>query len=204
MARVWLTMLMLLWGGAVAAQGKSSMDDFLNDLRSLKSAFTQVLLDEQNNLLEESSGTLYLQRPDHFRWDYETPYRQEIVADGQKVWMYDSDLEQVTVRKVDDAVGSTPALLLSSEQPVEANFIVEDQGTNAGTNWVALKPRSNESDFESIRLGFAAQSLTVMELKDQFGQLTRLNFSSVERNPSIGEETFRFVAPEGVDILSEE
>lgn len=204
MIRVALALFFTFVHAAAFAGGPERLTSFLADLRSLKSVFQQTLYDEQSNQLEDSKGTLFLQRPDRFRWDYEQPYAQEIVADGERVWMYDSELEQVTVRKLDEAVGATPALLLSSERPVEESFVVEDLGDENDLEWVGLKPRSAESDFVAIRLGFDGEALALMELTDSFGQLTKLRFSQLERNPELAPDVFAFKAPPGVDILSEQ
>ncbi|MDX1514760.1 MAG: outer membrane lipoprotein chaperone LolA [Gammaproteobacteria bacterium] len=188
---------------APAATGTEALDNFLSDLRTLESEFHQTLYDENLKKLEESRGLLFLERPNRFRWDYRQPNAQLIVSDGDKVWLYDRELAQVTVRKIDDALGATPALVLSSREPLEKNFEVSDLGSDQDLIWVGLKPRHKEASFAHIRLGFADGELRRMELTDNFGQLTKLEFSNMIRNAPIISDAFRFSPPAGVDVIGE-
>lgn len=193
----------LLSGTAAAADtGRERLDAFLAETHTLRADFSQALYDENLKPLEESRGRMQIQRPGRFRWDYETPYPQVIVADGANVWIYDSELEQVTIRALGDAVGNTPALLLTSDRPLEESFAVRDLGLQGALAWVELTPReSEEATFSSVRLGFSDRSLEMMELKDSFGQLTQLSFSGVEKNPQLDETLFSFTPPDGVDVI---
>lgn len=198
--------LLLGWSmsiGVVAETASERLHAFMSDLRSLQGDFQQVLFDEDRTRLEEARGAFWLQRPGRFRWDYQEPYPQLIVADGKNVWIYDRELEQVTVKPLADALGSTPAFLLSSNQPLEESFTIEDLGSRDGIAWVELKPRSTEVQFSSIQLGFRGEKLRRMELTDSFGQLTRLHFQHTRENVALDPALFNFSPPQGVDVVGE-
>lgn len=189
--------------GAGADTALARLNAFVAEIESLRAEFHQTLYDENFQRLEESAGTLYLQRPDRFRWDYTDPYRQIIVSDGRKVWIYDVDLEQVTVRLLSEALGATPASLLSSGRALEDSFLMEDLGEEGGLARVELQPRSEETSFTRVRLGFTEHGLRRMELVDHFGQTTVLEFHEVMRNPKLDPALFRFEPPEGVDVVGD-
>ncbi len=198
------TLFFVCLAEAAGAGAVDRLNAFLAEVQSLEASFDQSLYDEDAKLLEESGGQLYLQRPDRFRWSYSEPYVQEIVADGSRLWIYDSELSQVTVRILDNALGNTPALLLSSDVPLEENFVVREAGQRAGREWVELTPRSSEGSFSLVLLGFAGPALKTMELVDSFGQRTQLEFSSTRRNPELDPTLFRFTLPTGVDVITDE
>ncbi|WP_374089055.1 outer membrane lipoprotein chaperone LolA [Methylomicrobium lacus] len=176
---------------------------FLASSRSLSADFKQVLIDEQGRPVRTSFGVFYLQRPGKFRWDYQKPFAQQIVADKGKVWFYDKDLEQVTVKKLDESLGSTPALLLSGEVSLDDNFTIEGQGKEGDMQWIKLSPKSAETTFKYILIGLDKDSLGGMELSDNFGQLTRIYFSNVLINPPIKQTLFQFEVPKGADVFEE-
>lgn len=184
-----------------ADTGPERLDGFMADVRPLRAQFAQTLYDEKREPLEESSGTVWLQRPGRFRWEYRAPFAQTIVADGERLWVHDADLDQVTVRDQHEAVGDTPAVLLGSEANLHDRFYVTDLGRRDGLLWARLVPQSSEGGFEEIRLGFDAANLRAMDLVDGFGQLTRLTFSSVERLDRLPPETFVFTPPPGADVI---
>ena len=195
---------LLLCATTVAnAGGRERLDAFYKEVQSLRGEFTQTVLDPRMKVGEEAQGTLALQRPGKFRWDYKTPYHQLIVADGNKVWIYDIELEQVTVKRLDEAVGNTPAQLLSSGESLEKNFNITEEGKSGEFEWVELTPKQKDSSFEKVRLGFDQRDLRTMELKDNFGQTTRLQFSHLERNPKLVPSLFDFKPPPGVDVVGE-
>lgn len=201
--------LVLATGSARAATATAPLDEFLKGLVSLKARFEQVLLDEQGVERERSRGTFYLSRPGRFRWDYESPYQQSIVADGQRVYVYDKDLEQVTVKSLQKALGSTPALLLDGEVNIEERFVVSRGAPAEGLVWLELGPKDPRAARESggyaqIRLGFAGSSLKRMDLRDNLNQTTRIEFKNAERNPNLDPSLFTFTPPEGVDVLDAE
>jgi len=197
----WLTCT----GQALAADKPiQQLKTFLATSKSLSANFKQVLLNEAGNPVRTSYGVFYLQRPGKFRWNYEKPFTQEIVADAGKVWFYDTDLEQVTIKKLDESLGSTPALLLSGQISLEDNFIMEDQGIDGDMQWIKLSPKSEESTFKYILIGLTKGILGGMELSDNFGQLTRIYFSDVIVNPPLKQTLFQFTPPKGVDVFSDE
>jgi outer membrane lipoprotein carrier protein len=191
---------------AGAADGRQRAEQFLQGLEGLQAQFTQRLSDRSGQITDESAGTLAIKRPNRFRWDYREPHEQVIVADGTRVWVYDSDLEQVTVRKLDVALSSTPAMLLSGEAALTDNFNITDAGDRDGVSWVRLEPKRNDTDFRSVRLGFAgakSQELKFMELADKLGQTTFLEFSKFERNPKLDAARFVFKVPAGADVIGD-
>lgn len=188
----------------VMAEGER-LDTFLSGLETLQAQFRQILMDENLQPLEESEGVVYLKRPDRFRWDYTAPYEQLIVADGRKVWMYEPELEQVTVRPQNNLIGATPAALLSTTEPVAKRFEVKDMGPGKdGQSWLRLQPRDPGASFVAIRLAFTGPALSVMELEDSFGQTTRLEFSAMQRNPPLDGALFSFSPPDGTDVIEGE
>jgi outer membrane lipoprotein carrier protein len=179
------------------------LNAFLARASSLQAQFSQVLTDEKGNVKQRSSGEFYLQRPGKFRWNYLKPYRQEIVSNGGRVWFYDPDLEQVTTRRVDNAIGSTPALLLSGEVALEQRFVIDSQGVDEGLYWIRLTPKDEESGFRSVLIGLEGENLAGMELLDNFGQKTRIYFTEVQTRPHLEANLFEFRPPAGVDVLED-
>ena len=177
--------------------------EFLDGTRSARAAFEQKVYDRNGQPVQETKGSFVFQRPGKFRWVYDKPADQVIVGDGKRVWIYDRQLNQVTVRKLEAALGSTPAALLAGGTDVEKAFILSDDGTQDGLEWMLARPRQAEAGFESVRMGFKGDALQAMELKDQFGQTTRLRFSRLERNPKVDPQTFRFDPPKGADVLGD-
>lgn len=206
MIRIMVFSLVLLVGGIAGAapeagKGRTSLTRYLTDFRTMRASFEQLLLDEYGGTLEEAKGTVYLRRPGRFRWDYETPYEQSIVADGQQVWIYDKELKQVTVKPLQSAIGNTPALLLDSQIDIDKEFTVSELGQADGLLWLSLKPKGEEKQFADIRLGFEGTALRLMELFDNLGQKTRIRFSGEQRNSRLDPSLFVFKTPPGVDVL---
>lgn len=185
------------------AGGVDALKSFIGDTRTAKSAFSQTVTDQNGKLRQKSEGTLAFSRPGKFRWVYQKPYEQLIVGDGNKLWIYDADLEQVTVKKLGDALGSSPAALLAGSNEIEKYFVLKDAGIQDGMEFLEAKPRDKESTFEMVRMGFAGGTLKTMELKDSFGQTTVLKFSKLEKNPSLNNSEFKFSPPKGADVISE-
>jgi outer membrane lipoprotein carrier protein len=184
--------------------GYLRVDRFMKGLTGLEATFKQVLRDSRGQVAEQSSGTLQILRPDRFRWDYEVPHAQTIVSDGTRLWLYDPDLEQVTVRRLDQTLAGTPAMLLSGGGDLRATFTVErvEQG-GAGIVWVLLLPKREDTDFRRVRLGFNGDALRFMELEDKLNQTTVLEFIALRRNPAINADRFTFTPPEGADVIGE-
>jgi len=188
---------------ADAGVATERLQAFFNEVQSLQGDFTQTVYDQQMNVKDNAQGAFALRRPGKFHWNYEKPYRQLIVANGEKVWIYDSELQQVTVKKLDEAAGSTPAQLLSSSESLERNFTIDEIGVDQGLEWVELTPRDKDTSFEQVKLGFDQRDLRVMELKDSFGQTTRLEFSHLLHNPRLAASLFEFTPPRGVDVVGD-
>lgn len=198
---------LLLWvGGALAAPASpvERLRTFLASANTLQAEFSQVQVGADGRPTgKKGSGTFYLERPGKFRWNYTQPFHQEIVAMTGKVWFYDADLEQVTVKRLNQAIGSTPALLLSGDVPLETNFRIEDQGTEEGMSWIRLSPKSEDSGFKYVLIGLVGGSLGGMELGDNFGQVTRIYFSKVRTGLRLSPTLFQFKPPPGVDVFEE-
>jgi outer membrane lipoprotein carrier protein len=183
--------------------GRKRVESFLDGLQGLQADFQQVLTDRSGRAIDEASGVLAIRRPNRFRWDYREPYEQVIVADGSRIWLYDSDLEQVTVRKLDDTLSATPAMLLSGEGKLEENFAVTNVENDGGVQWVHMEPKRGDTDFKSVRLGFEGAMLKHMQLADKLGQTTRLTFTNVEQNPVLDPSRFTFTVPPGADVIGD-
>jgi len=183
------------------AAGLERFQAYLKSTQSASANFTQKVLDKNGKVIQESRGSFVLQRPGKFRWTYAKPHPQVIVGDGERVWIHDPDLNQVTVRKLARAIGSTPAALLSGSAEIDKAFELTDAGAKDGLEWVEAKPRDKDTGFERIRLGLSAEGVEAMELVDNFGQTTQLRFSNILRNPRVDANTFRFTPPKGADVL---
>jgi outer membrane lipoprotein carrier protein len=177
---------------------------FIDATHSAQADFTQDVLDQNGKRIQSASGIMQFQRPGKFRWTYQKPYEQLIVGDGTKFWLYDVDLNQVTVKKLDAALGSSPAALLSGSNEIERGFTLSEDGSRDGLEWLQATPKGKDSSFEKILMAFDARSeLVEMELNDMFGHKTVLRFSGMQRNPKIAEKQFRFTPPKGADVLTE-
>lgn len=196
-------LLGLSLAGPVCATSLDSLKSFLSDVKSARAHFKQQVLDKKMSTVQETSGTMLFSRPGKFRWVYEKPYEQLIVGDGVKLWMYDVDLQQVTVKRMDSALGSSPAALLAGSNEIEKHFDLKDVGKRGNMEWLEATPKDKESTFENMRMGFSEKGLEVMELRDHFGQTTVIRFSGLERNPKLAPEAFKFVPPKGVDVIGD-
>jgi outer membrane lipoprotein carrier protein len=185
------------------ASSLERFSEFISDTHTARGEFEQKIFDSNRRLLQESRGVLAFSRPGRFRWSYVKPYAQLIVGDGSKVWIYDEDLKQVTVKRLDQALGSTPAALLAGNNEAMRAFRLSDKGTADGLEWLEALPRDKEGSFERIRMGFGPGGLKVMELVDTFGQTTILRFKSLERNPGLSPSLFRFSPPKGADVIGD-
>jgi chaperone LolA len=191
---------------ATSAQAGSieRLKSFMENSRSGQSDFSQTVMDKHGRKLQSASGTMQFVRPGKFRWVYQKPYEQIIVGDGARFWLYDIYLNQVTVKKLDAALGSSPAALLAGNNEIERNFRLKDVGSQAGLEWVEATPRNQDTSFERVRLGFGAQGeLAAMELHDSFGHFTVLRFANLKQNPALAPGLFKFTPPAGTDVLSE-
>jgi len=176
------------------------LNEFNTRVDSLSADFKQTLYDSDGAAVQQSSGKLLIQRPNRFRWDYIKPYPQLLLADGKRFWIYDSDLEQVTVKLISEVLGNAPSMLLNGKRVLKEDFIIKDLGSKEGMLWVELVPRKSESDFKLVRLAFKDQ-LKVMEFQDSLGQLTRIRFDNLETNVKLDPDKFIFHVPEGADVV---
>jgi outer membrane lipoprotein carrier protein len=206
MRRPWRALV--LAGGVLAAFAAGADDAAmlarveanLSALHAVRAAFRQQLLDADGKVIDRAVGTLSLEKPGKFRWDYSQP-KQLIVCDGTTIWLYDPELEQVTARRVKDSLAQTPAMLLAGQGRIGDGYAVTDAGRSEALEWARLVPKSAASDFTEIRLGFAGAELRRMEFRSKLNQTTRIEFSATERNPRLDPALFRFVPPPGVDVM---
>jgi outer membrane lipoprotein carrier protein len=191
---------------AAGGSGASSIERFQTYVRTTQSAradFEQQVFDRSGKRVQQSSGQFVFLRPGKFRWTYAKPFPQLIVGDGERVWIHDRDLDQVTVHRMARAIGSTPAALLAGASDIENAFDLKDAGTRDGLAWLEATPRAREGGFERVRLGLGVAGVEAMELVDHFGQTTVLRFSNIARNPKLEGTEFRFTPPPGADVLGE-
>jgi len=195
------TLLLFIPAAGHAAQSPDYFTEFFTDLQTLQADFDQQVLDGNRQLLQSSQGHMWIKRPGRFRWDYETPYRQQLVADGEHLWSYDEDLEQVTVQPASEVLTSTPAVLLSGDKPLELLFSIEDTSTTAGEQQVTLVPKSDDSNVTRLHVHFSGKLLTRIDAEDSFGNTTQFSFTRLERNPELDESIFTFTPPAGADVV---
>lgn len=200
---VFVCLLLLVPAVAAWASSLDRFSQFISGTQSAQGTFEQKIYDRSGKLVQESRGTLAFSRPGKFRWAYEKPYAQLIVGDGERVWIYDKDLNQVTVKKLDRALGSTPAALLAGNNEVINAFRLSDIGAKDGLEWLEARPRDKESSFDRVRIGFGPAGLEAMELSDSFGQTTMLRFGALQRNPRLDPQSFRFSPPKGADVIGD-
>jgi chaperone LolA len=197
--------VLLTWALATQAQAGAieQLRSFLTQTTSARGEFVQRVARGAGAAVQESGGRFVFQRPGRFRWSYERPYEQLIVADGQRLTIFDRDLNQATVRKLQTSLPSSPASILFGSNDFEREFEVSDAGARDGLEWIAARPRAKDTPFERIEIGFRDGLPGAMLLVDSFGQTTRLAFAKVERNPKLDADTFRFTPPKGADVLTE-
>jgi len=189
-----------------AASATERLMDFFANVKSMRAEFTQTVVSQGFADKETSRGIFQLMRPGKFRWDYTEPYQQHIIADGDKLWVYDVDMDQVIVKPLNLVLGQTPAVLLSGTASLADRFDIVDVPGKAdqGLSWVQLRPKDSESSYEKLMLGFNETNIRSMELVDNFGQVTVLLFSKVQPNADLDARIFQFEPPPGVDVLGEE
>ena len=197
----------LLFSGAAQAVAADALRDFVKGTRTGKVAFTQTIVNRNGKVSNPASGTFQFARPGKFRWVYDKPYEQWIVGDGDKLWIFDKDLNQVTVRKLGASLGQSPAAILAGSDDLEKNFTLTEAGVQDGIEWLEAVPKAKDTSFELVRIGFKSEgtnrSLAAMELRDTFGQTSVLKFGAVERNPTLAPETFQFTPPKGADVIGD-
>jgi len=188
---------------AAAANG---LDDFLSfnqDTKSATGRFEQRVMDRAGKVVDRGSGSFAFARPGKFRWVYEKPHPQTLVADGHKLWIYDPDLQQVTVKRMDQAISSTPAALLAGREDITALFSLRDAGTADGLEWVEATPKTPDTGFDKVRLGLKDKQLAAMELFDQLGGHSSLRFTELKPNAPVSADAFKFTPPKGADVIED-
>jgi outer membrane lipoprotein carrier protein len=198
-----LALIFALACTAVQAASIEMLKSLLQQTNSGKARFAQIVVDKNLKELQKATGTMQFVRPGKFRWEYDKPYEQIIVGDGTKLWIYDKDLNQVTVRKLDKALGGSPAALLAGSNEIEKAYDLTNLGPQEGLDWLEAIPKTKDTTFERVRLGFGKAGLEAMELRDQFAQTTVIKFANVERNPKLSPEVFRFTPPKGADVITD-
>ncbi len=206
-ALTWTRRLVVVTALAAAgAAGAATLDRlraFVRETQTARMTFAQVVTDKSGRVVQKASGEFLIARPGRFRWVVEKPYRSLLVGDGERVWIYDEDLNQVVVRKSGEALGSTPAALLAGREDVESAFDWKELPVADGLDWLAATPRGAEASFKEIRLGFDAKGLAALELFDAFGQRSVVRFGEMQRNPTLPPDAFRFVPPRGADVIGD-
>ena len=196
--------LLLASSASLAGEALEHLEHFLSHTKNLKADFSQTLEDSSGRQLQQQTGTVVLQRPNRFVWHYQQPYEQQLVADGRNLWHYDVDLEQVSVRPLDEALGAAPIALLSSDTPLKEQFVITELGKIDGRFMVQLEAKVKDTDYGFALLAFDAQGqLDIMQLKDPMGQVTTIDLDNLASNTAIEPGTFDFVAPEGVDVVGQ-
>lgn len=187
-----------VWASAIG-----QLHAFLDGAKTGKATFAQTVISKSGRQPQDASGTLLFSRPGKFRWTYDKPYYQLIVGDGEKLWVYDKDLNQVTVKTLGKALGASPAALLAGGNDWERNFTLKEAGQSGALEWLDATPKTQDSTFDSIRIGLSGNLPRIMEMRDNFGQTTTLAFDQFERNPALDAKQFRFTPPNGADVVGE-
>lgn len=194
-------LLCMSYSAAFADVSRDMLEEFLNNTTSMKAKFQQQLVDNKGILLQESAGIFILKRPGKFQWDYQLPYPQQIVSNGNKIWIYDSELEQVSIRKYEQVLTGAPVILLDQRKKLDADFNVSEKGLVRGQYWVVLTPKTADNEFKQIEVGMQRNVLRTMKLKDNFEQTTIIEFDNLELNPELDNKIFEFVVPKGTDVV---
>jgi len=194
----------LLGFAAMAAHADSvdTLREFVRDVKTGKAAFTQTVTSPDGVKKKNSSGTFEFARPNRFRFVYAKPFEQQIVADGQKVWIYDADLNQVSARKLSAALGATPAALLAGGA-LDKDFELSALPAQDGLDWAGAKPKAKDSAFDTLKIGFRGKELAAIEIVDSFGQKSLLQFSQLKANTPMAADAFKFVVPKGADVIEQ-
>jgi len=198
-----LGVLVVGFSGSAHAAALDKLKAFIEGTKSGKADFIQTVVSKSGRKPQNAAGSMMFSRPGKFRWTYDKPYYQLIVGDGERLWVYDRDLNQVSTKKLAAALGSSPAALLAGDNALEKNFDLKEGGSVDDIEWVDAQPKSQDSGFQFLRIGFVGDALRTMEITDSFGQVTTIAFEKFERNPSLASSLFRFTPPKGADVLGE-
>jgi outer membrane lipoprotein carrier protein len=185
------------------ADGISSLKDFYNETHAIKASFHQIVTDKKGQKIQEVYGEMQLKRPNKFRWDYHKPFEQQIISDGKQVWLYDTELAQVSVRELSKALGSSPAALLAGDDGLDKNFRLVNAYRKDTLDWVSANPKDSDTGFNKISLAFKNNVLQEMDMVDSFGHITKIVFTNMVQNPALEDKAFLFMPPKGVDVVGE-
>ena len=200
--KTFLAAALLLMSAAAQADAVDTLREFVRDVKTGRAQFTQTVTSPDGVKKKSSSGSFEFARPNRFRFVYTKPFEQAIVADGQKVWIHDTDLNQVSTRKIAGAIGATPAALLAGGS-LEKDFDLSALPAADGLEWAEAKPKSKDGTFDTLKVGFKGKELAAVEIVDGFGQRSQLQFSQWSANPPLKPDTFRFVVPKGADVIEQ-
>ena len=186
-----------------ASSGQDSLETHLQGYKNLSGQFTQIISSENSSHSQSSTGEFWIKKPNQFRWHYSTPYIQQIISNGESLWVYDEDLEQVTIKDASQSIDSSPLAIILGSADLDKLFNITQLGDSDDLQWLSLTPLEESSGFEFINVGFKNGLLTRMVLQDNFGQTTRLLFTDVSVQIPIADDKFEFIVPEGADVFDE-
>jgi outer membrane lipoprotein carrier protein len=192
----------LLVPTSAAAGGLDQLKGFLGATKAIRGSFSQTVVGKSGRKPQQSAGAFAISRPGKFRWTYERPYQQLLVSDGDRLWTYDPDLRQATVRRLGQALGSSPAALLAGDA-LDKNFTLTEAGSRDGFEFVEAVPKATDASFERLRIGLKDNLPRILEVQDNFGQTTTLYLNQLEPQASLSAELFRFTPPKGADVVGE-
>jgi outer membrane lipoprotein carrier protein len=201
--RLFIPLFFVMAAAAAHAGAIEQLDAFVKGTRDARADFSQTVFDGDGKKIQESKGVVEFSRPGRFRWHYREPFEQLVVGDGERLWIYDKDLNQVTTRKLDGALGSSPAALLAGSDDIDKYFSLNALGKQGRHEWLEVRPYDKDSMFERVRMGFSRNTIQVMELFDHFSQKTVIRFSGLKRNPGFAADAFSFTPPPGADVVTE-
>ena len=202
MKKILAAALLIFASLCAQADAVDTLKEFVRDVKTGRAAFTQTVTSPDGVKKKTSSGSFEFSRPNRFRFAYSKPFEQLIVADGQKVWIFDTDLNQVSSRKFSSALGSTPAALLAGGS-LDKDFDLSALPANDGIDWAQATPKAKDGAFQSVRIGFRGKELAAIEILDSFGQRSLLQFSQLSANVALPAQTFRFTPPPGADVIEQ-
>ena len=200
---IFLIFIYLIIVQASSANNNNPLQYFLTDLNTLEAKFFQTLINENGDNLEKTEGILYLKTPGSFFWHYQKPYEQKIISNGNKLWIFDEDLEQVTIKNIDNKIEQTPAGIILGNQSIKEHFVQVNLGIIDSYDWIELTPKDLDAQYKSIKIGFNNDNLGMMIIVDNLEQITRIDFADAKKNIKLSSEIFNFIVPDNIDIFDE-
>ncbi|MCP3669861.1 MAG: outer membrane lipoprotein chaperone LolA [Gammaproteobacteria bacterium] len=198
-----LSLALLFTQVAVAGAGKAKLEKLLRNTKSVKANFTQTIISKSRDKASHAQGVLYIKRPNNFRWDYKVPYKQNIIADGTRVWVYEPDIEQVSTMMQKAALKGTPAVALMGGEKLEKQFTMKELKRRHGMDWVELTPKDEDAQFTRILLALDKKGLKLMEMVDKKGLTSRFHFTEIVHGAKFSKDLFKFTPPDGYDMFSQ-